>query len=322
MSTSPNSPPPPNGGVRPFLMQAVWFLLIGLVLYGLVYWAAELMSAHYAVRNRFHVVKTAPQVQYDYAILGASHAAAFDYEDMNAQLEGMTHKKIINLSNVGAGITVNQVMLDYFLVAHRTKNVVYVIDSFGFYANDWNEARLQDVRLFSRAPFDLALVPILLRHGSGVPVALDYLTGFSKINNSDRFKPDISEDESVKFKKTYRPVKQIDTQRIGFLYPKKTDPQALAHYLEKLEALVKTLKQEKINMIVVKPPIPARVYQMLPNESQFDTALKLLLDKHQIEFHDFSLTSNDEKYFFNTDHLNRMGVLNFFELDLKAILAK
>lgn len=322
MSTSPDSPPPLNGGARPFLMQAAWFLLIGLVLYGLVYWAAELLSAHYAVRNRFHVVKTAPQVQYDYAILGASHAAAFDYEDMNAQLEGMTHKKIINLSNVGAGITVNQVMLDYFLVNHRTTNVVYVIDSFGFYANDWNEARLQDVRLFSRAPFDLALVPILLRHGADVPVALDYLTGFSKINNSDRFKPDISEDESVKFKKTYRPVKQIDTQRIGFLYPKKTDPQALAHYLEKLEAMVETLQQEKINLIVVKPPIPARVYQMLPNESQFDTALKLLLDKHQIEFHDFSLTSNDEKFFFNTDHLNRVGVLNFFELDLKPILAK
>ena len=86
--------------------------------------------------------------------------------------------------------------------------------------------------------------------------------------------------------------------------------------------MVETLRQEKINLIVVKPPIPARVYQMLPNESQFDTALKLLLDRHHIEFHDFSLTSNDEKFFFNTDHLNRMGVLNFFELDLKAILAK
>jgi hypothetical protein len=307
---------------RSFLWRALRFTLIGLLLYGLVYIAAEQLAHHYAQRNRFHAVKTAPQVQYDHVILGASHAAVFDYEDMNARLEAMTHSKILNLSVVGGGIAINRVMLEYFLNAHRTANVVYVIDSFVFYSREWNEDRLQDARLFVRAPFDPALVPILLRNAASPVVALDYLSGFSKINNADRFKPDISEDESVKFNKTYRPVKQIDTQRIEFLYPKQTDAQMLARYIAEFEALIRYLKQRNIGLIVIKPPLPSRVYAMLPNEAQFDSALKRVLAQHGIAFHDFSLAGNDDKFFFNTDHLNRSGVLNFFEGHLKAILAR
>lgn len=312
----------PLVSARSYLRRTLVFILIGLLLYGFVYWSAEHLSYRYAKRNRFHAVMTAPHAQYDHVILGASHAAAFDYEDMNAQLEGMTNKKILNLSNVGAGIIVNRVMLEYFLTAHRTKTVIYVIDSFAFYAREWNENRFQDARLFARAPFDSSLVPILLRNSVGLPVVLDYITGFSKINNPDRFKSDISEDEALKFNKTYRPVSQIDTQRIGFLYPKQTDPQALAHYLSEFESLVLDLKKRDIRLIVIKPPIPARVYAMLRNEEQFDKALKIIIERFQIDFHDLSLVANEEKYFFNTDHLNRNGVLNFFEVSLKEILAQ
>jgi hypothetical protein len=241
---------------------------------------------------------------------------------MNARLEGMTNARILNLSVVGGGITVNRLLLDYFLSTRRTANVVYVIDSFGFYATDWNEARLQDTRLFVRTPFDPALVPLLLRHGAGFKVVLDYVSGFSKINNPDRFNADVSEDEAVKFTKTYRPVPQIDKQRIEYLYPKQTNPRVLARYLSEFDGLIQLLKQHNIRLIVIKPPLPARVYAMLPNEAQFDDALKTLLARHRIAFHDFSLAGNDDRYFFNTDHLNRAGVLNFFEHHLRAVLAR
>ena len=61
---------------------------------------------------------------------------------------------------------------------------------------------------------------------------------------------------------------------------------------------------------------------MLRNEEQFDKALKIIIERFQIDFHDLSLVANEEKYFFNTDHLNRNGVLNFFEVSLKEILAQ
>jgi len=290
------------------------------VLYAVVYIAAEQLVYAYAKRNRFYVVKTAPLPQYDYVILGASRALTFDYEDMNAQLEQMTGKHILNLANVGSGVTVNRLMLDYFMMGHRADTVVYVVDSFGFYSRQWNEDRLQDSALFQRAPFDPALVAVLLARPEGRAVLLDYVTGFSKINNPNRFAPDINDDEANKFRKIYRPIKQIDTQRLEYLYPKTAEPGAYARYLAAFEDLVRSVRQNNMHMLVVKAPLPERIYRALPNEAQFDRDLKAILDRYGVEFYDYSLVDNEDKYFYNTDHLNREGVLNFFEHYLKDVL--
>ena len=200
-----------------------------------LYAASEHLVYRYARANRFYMVKTAPYERYDYVILGASHAAAFDLEDMNARLEAMTKSRILNLSTTGGGITINRLLLEYFLVGHQTSTVVYVVDSFVFNSRQWNEDRLQDARLFYRAPFDLSLVRLLLQEPVSRSVVLDYVSGFSKINNPDRFVPDIPE-FAARFDKTYRPVKQIDQQRIDYLYPRQNDEQATElHYMAEFE---------------------------------------------------------------------------------------
>jgi hypothetical protein len=306
---------------RRFIRQALLFTAVGLLLYLLVYAAADGLVYQTAKRNRFFAIKTAAHSGYDYVILGASHAAALDYEDMTAQLEKRTGSKILNLSVVGGGIVVNGLLLEYFLAGHRTAAVVYVLDSFAFYSRQWNEDRLNDTKLFDRAPFDPALVQVLLQDPAGRPAAADYVSGFSKINNPDRFKSDIGDDEATKFNKTYRPVKQIDQQRMEYLYPNHVDAETFRHYVGEFEELLRYLEQHNIRLIVVKPPIPARVYAMLPDEAAFDRTLQPVLARHNVEFHDFSLVGNDEKFFFNTDHLNRTGVLNFFDQSLKDVLA-
>jgi hypothetical protein len=311
-----------EGQVQRYVRHAVLFVLVGLVIYVAVYFLADQLVYRTAKRNRFFAVKTAAHSEYDYVILGASRAAALDYEDMTPQLEQMTRSRILNLSNVGSGVIVNRLLLDYFLVEHRTQRIVYVIDSFGFYSREWNEERLTDTKLFDRAPFDPTLASMLFQNPASRPVALDYAIGFSKINNADRFKPDISEDEATKFNKAYRPVKQIDVQRIEYLYPQKPELATFQSYLREFEDLVRGLQGRNIRLIVLKPPLPTRVYNMLPDEAQFDATLKGILDKYNVEYHDFSSVGNDEKFFFNTDHLNRAGVLNFFENHLAPVLAR
>lgn len=306
--------------VKKFLGNGIFFLFCGILLYAAVYAVAEGLNYSYTVRNRFMVIKTAPQPKYDYVVLGASHAVVFDFEDMNARLQELTNAKIVNLATVGAGIVPNRLMLDYFLAGHRTDNIVYVVDSFGFYSREWNEDRLQDSALYQRAPFDPTLGMMLVNDPNTRAIAPDYLLGFSKINNADRFQTDISDDEATRFSKTYRPVKQIDNQRLDYLYPKQPDSQLTATYMDKFESLLKAAKERGIRVIVIKPPVPARWYKMLPNEIQFDEALGVVLKRNNVEFHDFSLVANDEKFFYNTDHLNRAGVLNFFEKYLKDIL--
>jgi len=296
------------------------FLLIGLVLYGLLYLASEQLVYRYGHRNRFYMVSTAKSARYDYVILGASHAAVFDYDDMNSRLEKIAGGTVMNLSVVGGGITVNQLLLDYFLVHHHASTVLYVADSFAFYSRQWNEDRLNDTRLFLRAPFDPALARLLLAKPFSRSAGLSYLAGFAKINNPDRFEPDVSEDEASRFSKTYRPVRQIDTERIAYLYPASIDSGDRRRYFAQLDSLLQEARTGGIGVVVVKPPIPERVYRMLPDEAGFDRDLQTLVARHRVQLYDFSLRCNEDKFFFDTDHLNRNGVLNFYDNCLKEAL--
>jgi hypothetical protein len=306
---------------RGFLVVAVWFVLIGLVLYAGLYAVAELVVRAYAERNRFHVVRSSPPTRYDYLILGASHAAVLGYRDMNARLEQMTGKRIMNLSIVGGGVVVNELMFDYFLTRHQTGAAVYIVDSFGFYSSDWNERRLEDTRLFVRADFDLRLVWLLARNPGTRAMALDYLVGFSKINDRDRFLPDVPVEEGARFDRTYRPVAQIDRERMAYLYPGQIDQAVFGRYMDRFAAFLDRTKQHGIDVVVVKPPIPDRVLRLIPGEEAFDARLTAVLAGRNVPFHDFSRAGNDDRWFYDTDHLNQAGVLQFFETSLSQVLA-
>lgn len=300
------------GEGRTFLGRAVLFAAVGVALYGGVYAAAERLVHRYAHRNRFFVVRSAPPSHFDGLVLGASHAAALDYQDMTSRLEQMTGARIMNLAVVGGGITINRVLLEYFLTRHTTSTVVYVIDSFAFYSREWNEDRARDSRLYERAPLDLALAGILARHPATRMVALDYVSGFSKINNANRFAPDLFPDETTRFERAYRPVRQIDRQRIDYLYPESIDQDVFRRYLAEFEDLVDFASKRGMRFVGVRPPIPERIRSLVPGEEAFDAAMKEAMARRQVEYHDFSMVNNDEAFFYDSDHLNKAGVLGFF----------
>ena len=101
-----------------------------------------------------------------------------------------------------------------------------------------------DARLFHRAPFDPALARLLVqRSPAKSSVALDYITGFSKINNPDRFEPrhPPGRRQPASREDLTGPCHQIDQLRIEYLYPPSIDDAArvnLARYLAELETLV------------------------------------------------------------------------------------
>lgn len=303
-----------------FLRRFAVFAAIGVALYAGLYVAAESLASRHGDRNRFLRVRTSAAVEYDYLMLGASHAAVFDYQDMNAQLEAMTGGLVLNLAEVGSGVTVNRLLLDYFFTRRTAKAVVYVVDSFAFYSAEWNEERLGDAALFARAPFDPALARLLLRDPAGRRMWVDYVTGFSKINNRDRFEPDVFPDAAVRFERTYRPVGQIDRQRIEYLYPEVIEPDVFERYLDEFERLVTDVRARGARFLVVRPPIPERVRRLLPDEDGFDQTLRARVTPLGAEWHDFSRVANDDGAFYDTDHLNRAGALTFLEQYLVPVL--
>ncbi len=314
------TPSPQDHSARRFMAAAAVFVLIGALLYSGVWIATDRLVYQYAQRNRFYQIRVASQPRYDHVILGASHAAALDYQDMTPTLERMAGAHVMNLSTVGGGVTVNRIVLEYFLERRQAGHLVYVVDSFAFYSRQWNEDRVKDAKLFARAPFDAALARVLFRHAGTRMVGLDYVLGFSKINNRDRFAPDTHADEGTRFTRTYRPVAQIDEQRFAYLYPSVIDPGVVAKYLAELEELLRFAASRGLRVTVIKPPLPERVYDRLPDEAAFDARLREALARNTVAFRDFSQVSNDPAFFYDTDHLNRTGVLAFFETHLVPLL--
>jgi hypothetical protein len=312
--------------MKSYLKRIAQFVAIGLVLYAGVYYFSETLVYRYGKANRFYQIKTSQISTYDYVFLGASHPMPFDYKDMNARLEEMTGSRIINVATPGNGIVLNRFILEYLLQKRNTRNVVYFLDSFVLYSQAWNEDRFKDVKLFQRAPFDFTLAKMLFNYtfqeGIAYTVFLDYLSGFSKINNRDRFKPDVREDEA-KFDRKYRFIASRDMTRIKYLYPsEKIDERVFNKYLKNFLELADSLKAKGIGLIVIKAPIPSHIYAMLPQEKEFDEKIKTLLDEKNVPFYDFSMVANNLEYFYDTDHLNRTGVLNFFEKYLQPVLIR
>lgn len=309
------------GEVRRFLKSAALFSVLGLALYAGLYVQSERWIHQYGRTNKFFLVRTTPPARFDYVILGASHAAALGYQDMTARLEALTGKRVVNLALVGGGVRVSRLIYEYFLTRHQTHGLVYVVDSFAFYSKTWNEERLQDTRLFARAPFDPALARLLVADPATRWMGLDYLSGFSKINNKNRLTEDVTPEERSRFTRTYRPVKQVDDQRLAYLYPAQIDAAAFDRYLAEFEQFLRDAQSRGTAVLVVKPPIPERFAARLPAEDQFDARLNAVLSRLHIPLHDFTHQGNADSAFYDTDHLNKDGVINFFEHSLGPLLA-
>lgn len=148
---------------------------------------------------------------------------------------------------------------------------------------------------------------------------LDYFTGFSKINNRARFERDIWEGEK-QFERVFRPSSMMAKSRIAYLYPKPPNSAGLVHYLGVFDSLITLAHQQGIRVVAIKPPVPPNFYSQIPNEAGFDVAIGGLLTKRQVAFIDLSGSLTEPRFYFDTDHLNRAGVTEFFEKHLKAIL--
>jgi len=303
--------------------SALLFIAIGLALYAGMYYAAERLMLQTGRSNPFFKIAAAQESTVDWVILGASHAMPLDFADFNAQMERETRLRILNLAAPGAGPLYNRFVLEHFLRAHRARNVLYVVDSFAFYSRTWNEERFADAKLLRRTPFEPAIARRLWDYardeGVDPRAVLDYVAGFSKINNRERFERDVWEGER-QFDRVYPPSASAVKKRITYLYPDKTPVTALTRYVEEFSTLIATTRQTGARVVVIKMPVPPQYRSQLPDEAAFDEAMSRLLAAREVPFHDFSQVIDEPRYYFDTDHLNRAGLKEFFARHLKAIL--
>lgn len=302
--------------------RAAAFVGLGLLLYAMLFAAAEILVRRTGDGNPVYRIVTAEPPGYDWIVLGASRAMPLDFMDFGARIEAGTGLRVLNLAAPGTGPLYHRFLAERYFADRRAAGVLVAVDSFGFYAADWNEARFGDTDLLSRTPLDPVTLQLFRRYlaeGVDPRTLLDYATGFSKINNSDRFAPDRWEAEA-RFTRSPRPSAVADNERIAYLYPRPIDPAAVGRYVGHLIALTRLARDMGAEVVVVKMPLPDRFRALLPDEPAFDRALREALAAEGVPFHDYSGLLPESRYYFDPDHLNREGAELFFQNHLRALL--
>ena len=303
--------------------SALLFVAIGLALYAGLSFGCEQLLFRNGHSNALFKIAVAPAPDYDWVILGASHAMPLDFSDFNAYMQHETGLRIINLASPGTGALYNRFVLASFLRAHRAHNLLYVVDSFAFWSRAWNEDRFSDAKLIRGTPFAPTTVKLMwdyVRDNGVSPRALlDYATGFSKINNRDRFQRDAWEGEA-QFDRGYRPSGAAVTKRIAYLYPDTQAPAVLAKYLDDFAGLMEIAGQHDMRIVAVKLPMLTQFRNQLPHEAAFNEGLMRVLADRAVPFCDFSTELDNPNFYFDTDHLNRSGLTELFQRRLKPLL--
>ncbi len=173
------------------------------------------------------------------------------------------------------------------------------------------------------APFAPATVKLMREYvrddGVNPRALLDYATGFSKINNRDRFQRDAWEGEA-QFDRVYRPSASAVTKRIAYLYPDPEAPAVLARYLDDFAGLIEIARQHDMRIVAVELPMPTQFRNQLPHEAVFSDSLIRVLADRVVPLCDFSAELDTPNFYFDTDHLNRSGMTELFQRRLKSLL--
>lgn len=312
-----------------FLRRAAAAVGIGLLLYAAAFAYVERATARTAERNPFHKVTAGAARDGTLVVLGASRALPLEYQDMLEEVEEALGRPVTVLALPGGGVIPNALVMDHYLRRHGPDHVgavLYVVDSFAFFDREWNEARLDDERLWQKAPFDPHLVAALARavreYGVAPSVLFGYVSGFTKLNDPTTWFGEDRWEGERSFDRSYEPSERQDRERIDYLYPDQLAEATFRRYASIFAELVDRLNREGIEFIAVKPPLRASFLKRLPDEGSFDERMRTLVEEGGGRWHDLSDLGYGAELYYDPDHLNRDGVRRLLEDELVEIVAR
>lgn len=298
------------------------FLLLGAVIYaGLFLWSDRELRRG-VPESPFLRLTTAP-AEVDWLILGASHAIPLDVADIPQVIADRTGQRIEVLGAPGMGPFVLRLLAERWFVDHRSRGVVIVLDDFAFGDRRWNEDRLSDIDFLPKMPADLGTARIL---GRAVPRGLPWqtwvaqVTGFARINDPNRHAPP-RWTVGARFDSAPRPSAAAIRSRVAFLYPPGADAGAVPDRIADLEAMIRLARGQGARVVLLRPPLPDAFRAALPEMPGLAPALDALSRRFGVPIVDHGAAIPDPRHYFDTDHLDRRGVLLWLDLGLARVLA-
>ncbi|WP_051202771.1 hypothetical protein [Sediminimonas qiaohouensis] len=287
------------------------FVALFVLLYAGAAGIAEVTIGRSGQETAFQKLLAMRGTQVDWLVLGASHALPLAFGEIPKRLEADTGQSMAVLAEVGAGPLYNGFVFRQAKRDIAPRHLLYVVDSFAFTSPRWNEERITDRKLLRKTPLRPSTAAIMadltIRRGIKPAALADYLTAFSKLNPPDRF-PQEGWRGAEDFDNQVRLSRHAVQSRIDYLYPDQAQTDVRNAYFDVLFSVFDAARASGMQVVVVKLPLPEPFREALPNEADFDAALRARLRSHDIPFHDLSTALPDLKYFFDTDHLNRAGI--------------
>ncbi len=242
--------------------------------------------------------------QYDWLILGTSHAEVFSREGQHDLLENQLKRQIINLSEGGGGGgLLNQLIYTryFFEKENKADTIIYFIDPFVFYNTKLDE----NPYIYEHEPLDWVFFKINIEEKIQRSCLINYLTS--------KAKPFWWHLKPIPERLSTKSLSSIDTlalkKRLEILYPNGID---INTYKKKKTIFLKwiDLALEKTQSIVFIIP-PTLYAQNLPKHETLLNLLEELKREKGIAYYDFSDAVMNPRYYHDHDHLNPEG-MNFF----------
>lgn len=304
-----------RGWIAAFLAGAA------LIYAGLYVWSDRLVRT-YGDRNPFYRIETAPQ-RVDWLVLGASHAMPLGFADMPAQIEDETGERLLVLGVTGGGPFVQRLVAERYFADHSAGDVLVIVDAFAFADPRWNAERMGDSDMMPKIPADPTTLAVMARavpRGLDWRAVLDYATGFSRISDQQRFSRDVWEAEEKFDSAPRRPSDAADAARIEYLYPGPPSERAMDQGFRDLAAIIALAREHGAGVVLIRPPIPDRFRERLPEIQGFEPRLSALAERTGTRLVDHSALIPEPKYYLDSDHLNRSGVGLWIDRGLGPLL--
>ncbi len=241
---------------------------------------------------------------WDIILMGTSHAKIFSRNGNYDRVDQILSKRIFNLAKGGGhgGIFPEQLMLSRFYAdGNHADTVVYLVDPWVFYSRQWNEENyfLED------EPFDIRLYFVALWNGVGRSVLIN---GFQ----TKLFHRWLLLEPASREPKTDKLLSVNDTQIAQDkkdYYLNGLNQETFLHYTMLFKQLVTLAEENNSRVILI---FPTTLWQETPGKNQVLTFFQELQKKHpSVEVHDFSHVITDPQYYYDTNHLNSLGVEYF-----------
>lgn len=263
---------------------------------------------------------------YDIVLLGSSHGAHID----EVIVGNLLKKNVKNIAQNAAGIIPQYIRLTcFFQSRNTTKRIVYFLDPFVLYSSRWNE----DDYILKYEGIEYHYFINLLKNGVSSNVIFDYLidrlTTYShdfinrtvipqkKVISQEKTANTTTKKDAEKKEKSTEELESAIKVQLDIYYNEGLNMEKFIKYSNILTKMILLGQKNNAKVTIIIPP---GLLGKVPGTENVIKLLEKYKKDYSIKYYDFASEMQEQKFYYDIDHLTSDGVKYFTKHYLLKIL--